>query len=71
MSTSIPNVVDVDREDPVIAPYCGFKNMHPFLNILAYTFFWDLLVGNFVHVQPMDPTIYLMWRGRARSDVRD
>jgi hypothetical protein len=50
MSTSIPNVVDVDLEDPVIAPYCGFKNMHPSLNILAYTPFCDLLVGNFVHV---------------------
>ncbi len=56
MSTSIPNVVDVDLEDPIIA-----KNMHPSLNILAYTPFCDLLVGNFVHVQPIDPTIYPMW----------
>jgi len=50
MSISIPNVVDVDPEDPAIAPYRGFKNMHPSLNIIAYTPFYDLLVGNFVHV---------------------
>jgi hypothetical protein len=61
MSTSIPNVVDVDPKDPIIAPYCGFKNMHPSLNTLAYTPFCDLLVGNFVHVRPIDPTIYPMW----------
>jgi hypothetical protein len=28
---SIPIVVDVDVEDPIIIPYCGLKNMWPSL----------------------------------------
>jgi len=27
MFGSIPIVVDVDVEDPIIVPYCGLKNM--------------------------------------------
>jgi hypothetical protein len=45
--------------------------LHPPLNIFAYTPFCDSLAGNFVHVQPIDPTIYPMWMGRAKSDVKD
>jgi hypothetical protein len=66
---SIPIVVNVDREDHVIPPYCGLKSMHPSLNIFAYTPFCDWFVGNFVLVQPSDPTFYHVWMGRAKSDV--
>ncbi len=67
--TSIPIVVDVDLEDLVILPYYGPRNMHPSLNTTTYTLFRDLFVGSFVLVRPSNPTIYLVWMGRAKSDV--
>jgi hypothetical protein len=66
---SIPIVVGVDLEDLVIPPYCGVKNMCPSSKIVAYMPFHDLFVGNFVLVWPIDPTVYLVWMGRAESDV--
>jgi len=42
---SIHTIVDVGLEDPVIPPYCGFRNMHPSLSIVAYMSFRDLFVG--------------------------
>jgi hypothetical protein len=66
---SIPTVVDVDLKDLVILPYCGLRSMCLSLNTIAYKFFCDLFVGNFVLVWPVDPTIYLVWMGRAESDV--
>jgi len=66
---SIPTIVDVDLKDLVIPPYCGPRNMHPSLNITAYTPFHDLFVGNFVLVWPVDPKVYHVWMGRDKSDV--
>jgi hypothetical protein len=43
--------------------------MCPSLNIIAYKYFCDLFVGNFVLVWLVDPTIYLVWTGRAKNDV--
>jgi len=43
--------------------------MHLSLNIIAYTPFCDLFVGNFVFVWHTYPTIYLVRMGRAESDV--
>jgi hypothetical protein len=67
--TSIPTIVDVDLKDHVIPQYCGPKNMCPSLNIVAYTPFYDLFVGNFVLMRHVDPKVYLVWMGRAKSDV--
>ncbi len=66
---SIPIVVDVDPEDPIILPYCDPKNMHPSLSTIAYTPFHDLFVGNLIFVWHVDLTVYPMWMGRAESDV--
>jgi hypothetical protein len=66
---SILTIVDVDLKDLVILPYCGLRSMCPSLNIIAYKFFCDLFVGNFVLVWFVDPTIYLVWIGRAKNDV--
>ncbi len=66
---SIPTIVDVDPKDLVIPPYCGPRSMCPSLNIIAYKFFCDLFVGNFVLVWLVDHTIYLVWTGRAKNDV--
>jgi hypothetical protein len=66
---SIPTIVDVDLKEFVIFPYCGPKNMRPFLSITAYMPFYDLFVGNFVFVQPTNLKVYLVWMGRAKSDV--
>jgi hypothetical protein len=43
--------------------------MCPSLNTIAYTPFHDLFVGNLVFMQPTDLKIYLVWMGRAKSDV--
>jgi hypothetical protein len=43
--------------------------MCPSLNIVPYTPFHDLLNGNFVIVQHLNLTIYLVWMERAKSDV--
>ncbi len=67
--TSIPIVVDVDLEDLVIPPYCGLKNMHLYLRIVAYILFHDLFVGNFILVWPTELTTYHVWMGRAKNDV--
>ncbi len=66
---SIPTVVDVDLENPIILPYCGPRSMHPSLSIIAYTPFRDLFAGNSVLVWPANPIVYLVWMGRAESDV--
>ncbi len=60
---------DVDLEDHVILPYYGPRNMHPSLSTATYTPFRDLFVSNFVFVQPLNLIIYLVWMGRAKSDV--
>jgi hypothetical protein len=39
------------------------------LNIVAYTPYCDLFIGNFVLVQPLNLTIYPIWMERAESDV--
>ncbi len=41
---SIPFVVDVDLEDPIIPPYCGLRNMCPFFSIVAYMPFHTYLL---------------------------
>ncbi len=66
---SICTVVDVDPKNPIILPYCGFRSMCPFLNIVAYTPYCDLFIGNFVLVQPLNLTIYPIWMERVESDV--
>jgi hypothetical protein len=66
---SICIVVDVDPKNPIIPPYCGLRSMCPSLNIVPYTPFHDLLNGNFVIVQHLNLTIYLVWMERAKSDV--
>ncbi len=45
--------------------------MHLSLNTPTYMPFCDLFVGNFVHVRPIDPTIYPVWMGRAKNDAKD
>jgi len=37
-----------DMEDPFIFPYCGCKNMKPYLSTATYTPFRDLHEGDFV-----------------------
>jgi hypothetical protein len=32
--------------------------------------FHDLFANNFVFMRPLDLTIYLIWMGRAESDVK-
>jgi hypothetical protein len=66
---SILTIIDADLKYLVIPPYCGPRNMHPSLNTIAYTPFHDLFVGNFVLMQPVDPIVYLVWMGKAKSDV--
>jgi len=66
---SIHIVVDVDLEDLVIPPYCGPRNMHPSLSIVAYTPFHDLFVSNFVFMQPSNPIVYHVWMGKVENDV--
>ncbi len=66
---SIPTIVDVDLENHVIFPYYGPRSICPSLNTVAYLLFCDLFVGNFVLVRFTDPTIYLVWMERAKSDV--
>ncbi len=39
------------------------------LSTIAYTHFRDLFDDNFVLVKPLDPILYLVWMGRAKSDV--
>jgi hypothetical protein len=55
---SICIVVDVDLKNPVIPPYCGLRSMCSSLNIVAYTPFHDLFIGNFVLMRHLDVTIY-------------
>ncbi len=43
--------------------------MHPSLNIIAYMIFRDLFSSNFVLMQPSNSIVYLVWMGRAESDV--
>jgi hypothetical protein len=43
--------------------------MCPSLNIIAYTPFCDLFVGNFVFMRPADLKVYPMWMGRVECDV--
>jgi len=57
---SIPTIVDVDLENPIILPYCGPRSMWPYLNIVAYMPFHDLFVGSFVLMRPLDLIIYLV-----------
>jgi hypothetical protein len=66
---SICTVIDVDLKNPIIPPYYGPKSMRPFLNNVAYMFFCDLFVRNFVLAWPLDPTVYPIWMGKAESDV--
>ncbi len=54
---SIRTIVDVDLEDPIIPPYCGPRNMRPFLSTFPYMSFHDLFVGNFVLMWPLDPIV--------------
>jgi hypothetical protein len=65
---SIPIVVDVDPQDLIILPYCGFRSMCPSLRTTAYTPFRDLFVSNYV-VQHVDHTIYLVWMGSVESGL--
>lgn len=37
-----PPIIDVDPKDPIIAPYCGPKNMQPPLKIVVYILFRNL-----------------------------
>ncbi len=66
---SIPTIIDFDLEDPIIFPYCDPRSMCPSLNITTYTPLCDLFVGNFVLLWPTNPIVYLVWMGRAESDV--
>ncbi len=63
---SICTIVDVDLEDLVIPPYCGPRSMRPSLNTIAYTFFCDLFVGNFVLMWLSNPIILM---GKGENDV--
>ncbi len=66
---SIRIIVDVDLEDLVILPYYGPRILRPSLNIATYTHFCDLFISRFVLVRPLDPIVYHVWMGRAKSDV--
>jgi hypothetical protein len=66
---SIPTIINVDPKDPIIPPYCGLRNMCPSLSTIAYMPFCDLFVGNFVLMRPINPIVYHVWMGRAKSDV--
>jgi hypothetical protein len=66
---SIPTIIDVDLKDLVLLPYCGRRSMQLFLSIIAYKPFCDLFASNFVLVQLANHIIYLVWMGRAESDV--
>jgi hypothetical protein len=43
--------------------------MQPSLNIITYMIFRDLFTSNFVLMQPSNSIVYLVWMGRAESDV--
>jgi hypothetical protein len=66
---SIPTIVNVDLENPIIPPYYCPKNMHPSLSITAYMPFCDLFVGNFVLVWPINPIVYHVQMGKVENDV--
>jgi hypothetical protein len=55
-----------DVKDPIIHPYCGPKNLKPFL---TYTPFRDFNNGDFVLVRPHDPLLVLVWMGITQCDV--
>jgi hypothetical protein len=43
--------------------------MRPYLSNIAYMPFCDLFASNFVIVRPLNLRVYLIWMGRAKSDV--
>ncbi len=60
------NVVGVNLKDPIQRLYGGLKNMRP---SITYTLFKDLHDGHFVLVRPHEPSLVLVWMGRAQGDV--
>jgi hypothetical protein len=60
---AIPPIVDIDHEDPIVAPYYGFKKYNHHWRQLAYTSFWNLGLRDFVLVRPTHPKLYLVWMG--------
>jgi len=63
----LPTRMEVaDVKDPIMCPYCGPKNLKPYL---AYTPFKDFNNGDFVLLRPHDPFLVLVWMGRTQCDV--
>ncbi len=69
MRFSIPFVPILDdMEDPTIPLYRGSKHMKLSLNT-TYTPFRDLHEGDFLLAHPCELVVYLVWMGKAHSDV--
>jgi hypothetical protein len=65
----IPHIFE-NREDPIILPYiCGPENMKPSLMKTTYIPYEDMNEGDFIFARPFDPTVYLVWMGRAYNNV--
>jgi hypothetical protein len=59
----------VDREDTILKPFCGLKNMKPTFKMTLYTPFRDLHNGDIILAWPLDLEVYLVWLGRTNNDV--
>jgi hypothetical protein len=56
-------------EDPVIPLYCGPKNMKLSLSTTTYIPFRNLHEGDFLLAHSFELEMYLVWMGKAHSDV--
>ncbi len=58
-----------DMKDPTIPLYCGSKHMKSSLSTTTYTPFRDLHEGGLLLARPCELEMYLVWMGKAHSDV--
>jgi hypothetical protein len=57
------SLVSTNKEDTMLEPLCGPKNMKPTMKTTSYTPFIDLHNGDFVLTRPLNPKVYLVWLG--------
>ncbi len=69
MWSAILTIVDVDLKESIIAPYCGLKNMRPFLKTTVDIPFWDSSLGDYVLVKFIDLELYHVWMGKVENEV--
>ncbi len=58
-----------NKENIMLQPFYGSKNMKPIMKMAPYTPFINLHNGDFVLAWPSDLEVYLVWLGRTNSDV--